>query len=75
VTRGCDTRRQQYPAVADPGGVLLKYSHPVLAVFLHYWPTMVLLPALLLVIASLAFLTRWWDRRDEAHRHDAPAAH
>jgi hypothetical protein len=55
--------------------VLLKYSHPVLAVFMHYWPSMVLLPIILLVIASLAFVTRWWDHRDEAHRHDAPVTH
>jgi hypothetical protein len=52
---------------------MLKYSHPVLAVFLHYWPTLVFLPALLVLVTSLALLTRWWDRRDEAQRHDGLA--
>ena len=47
---------------------MLKYSHPVLAVVVHYWPTMVLLPALLILIATLAFTTRWWDGRDDAAR-------
>ena len=45
---------------------MLKYSHPVLAVVVHYWPSMVLLPAILLLIATLAMITHWWDGRDDA---------
>jgi hypothetical protein len=47
---------------------MLKYSHPVLAVLVHYWPSMVLLPTILILIATLAVITRWWDGRDEADR-------
>jgi hypothetical protein len=50
---------------------MLKYSHPVLAVLVHYWPSMVLLPSLLILIAALAMVTRWWDARDEAGRRNA----
>ena len=50
---------------------MLKYSHPVLAVLVHYWPSMVLLPAILIVIAALAVITRCWEDRDEAHRRNA----
>ena len=47
---------------------MLKYSHPWLAVVFDYWPTMVLLPTLLLLVATLALITRKWDARDEAKR-------
>ena len=47
---------------------MLKYSHPWLATLLHYWPAAIMLPTTLLVITLLAFLTRWWDQRDEAAR-------
>ena len=47
---------------------MLKYSHPMLATILHYWPTAIFLPTILLVIVALATVTRSWDRRDEAAR-------
>jgi hypothetical protein len=50
---------------------MLKYSHPVLAVFVHYWPSMILLPAILVLIALLAVITRWWEDRDHSDRDDS----
>ena len=50
---------------------MLKYSHPWLAVLIHYWPSLVLLPTLLLLVAALAMITRRWDARDEAKRTHA----
>jgi hypothetical protein len=47
---------------------MLKYSHPTLAWILDYWPIMIFAPTVLLIIAALALITRWWDRRDEAAR-------
>ena len=44
---------------------MLKYSHPTLAVLLNYWPSLIFLPTILLMIAALALITRWWDQRDE----------
>ena len=48
---------------------MLKYSHPMLAMLLHYWPTAIFLPTILVVIVTLAMVTRSWDRRDEEARH------
>jgi hypothetical protein len=45
---------------------MLKYSHPELAFLLHYWPTTVFLPTILLLILTLALITRSWDRHDDA---------
>jgi hypothetical protein len=45
---------------------MLKYSHPWLASILHQWPATVLLPSVLLLVAVLALITRWWNRRDAA---------
>ena len=55
---------------------MLKYSHPTLALILDYWPVTIFLPAILLLIATLALITRWWDRRDQEARESihAPAA-
>jgi hypothetical protein len=47
---------------------MLKYSHPTLAVFVEEWPSMILVPAVLLLIVALAVTTRVWDRRDQATR-------
>jgi hypothetical protein len=62
-------------ALEDP---MLKYSHPTLALVLDYWPVTIFAPAILVLIATLALITRWWDRRDqearEAMRPTAPAA-
>jgi hypothetical protein len=43
---------------------MLKYSHPWLALLLHYWPAAIMLPTIFLVIIVLTMVTRWWDRRD-----------
>ncbi len=54
---------------------MLKYSHPTLALILDYWPVTIFMPAILVLIAVLALVTRWWDRRDEAARESLrPAA-
>jgi hypothetical protein len=47
-------------------GLMLKYSHPTLAFVLQYWPVTVFLPAILLLIAVLAVITRRWDAHDAA---------
>jgi hypothetical protein len=43
-------------------------SPTVLDVVLHHWPSLVLVPAVLLLVAVLVGVTRWWDRKDEALR-------
>ena len=45
---------------------MLKYNYPWLAYVFDHWPFMVLLPVVLVVMAVLAYLTRWWDQKDEA---------
>ena len=56
---------------------MLKYSHPTLALVLDYWPITIFAPAILVLIATLALITRWWDGRDQAGpesvRPSAPA--
>jgi len=47
---------------------MLKNNHPTIAWLLDYWASVVLMPALLLVIAALALVTLWWDRRDDSAR-------
>jgi len=39
---------------------------PVLDVFLAQWPTLIFLPAILVLVVVLVTVTRWWDRRDES---------
>ena len=41
-------------------------NHPTLAWLVDYWPSVVFVPTILLVIAALALVTHWWDRRDES---------
>jgi hypothetical protein len=54
---------------------MLKYSHPMLALILEYWPITIFAPAILLLIATLALITRGWDRRDrEARENQMPQA-
>ena len=54
---------------------MLKYSHPMLALILEYWPITIFAPTILLLIATLALITRWWDRRDrEARQNLTPQA-
>ena len=45
---------------------MLKYSHPVLALVLHYWPAAIFAPSILLLIVVLVLVTRRWDARDAA---------
>ena len=45
---------------------MLKYNYPWLAYLFDHWPFMVLLPMVLVVLAVLAWVTRWWDEKDEA---------
>jgi hypothetical protein len=47
---------------------MLKYSHPTLAWILDYWPITIFMPAILLLIATLALITRWWVQRDQEAR-------
>ena len=50
---------------------MLRYSHPTLAWILDYWPITIFLPAILLLIATLALVTRSWDKRDQEARERA----
>ena len=36
----------------------------VLDVVLDQWPTLIFLPAILVLVGVLVGVTRWWDRRD-----------
>ena len=39
-------------------------SRPVLDLFVEQWPMLIFVPAILILLAVLAGVTRWWDRRD-----------
>jgi hypothetical protein len=52
---------------------MLKYSHPTLAWILDYWPVTIFAPLILVLIATLALVTRWWDQRDQEAREAARA--
>ena len=61
----------------DPSG-----SRPVLDLFVEQWPMLIFVPAVLIIVAVLAGVTRWWDRRDAkrsaattAQRADAATGH
>jgi hypothetical protein len=43
-------------------------SRPFLAVLLAYWPLLLFVPAVLVLITVLVLVTRWWDKRDAAAR-------
>ena len=51
---------------------MLEQSHPVLAWILEYWTITIFLPAILVLVAVLALVTRRWDRRDESARTRRP---
>ena len=53
---------------------MLRYSHPTLALVLDYWPVTIFAPAILVLIATLALITRWWDRRDQEARAGVQSA-
>lgn len=51
----------------------LRYSDPGLWAVLRLWPVTIFLPAVLLLVASLAFVTHLWDQyqpASPAHRDD-----
>jgi hypothetical protein len=50
---------------------MLKYTHPTLAWILDLWPITIFTPTVLLLIATLALITRWWDQQDAAAREAA----
>jgi hypothetical protein len=52
---------------------MLRYSHPWLAYIIHQWPATVLLPSVLLLVAVLALITRWWNRVDAATAQEQAA--
>src|SRR3954447_3678486 len=39
-------------------------SRPVLDLFVEQWPLLIFVPAVLILVAVLAGVTRLWDRRD-----------
>ena len=57
-------------------------SRPVLDLFVEQWPSLIFVPAVLILVAVLAGVTGWWDRRDAerladttARRADAATGH
>ena len=48
-------------------------SRPVLDLFVEQWPLLIFVPAVLILIAVLAGVTRWWDRRDAKRSADTTA--
>jgi len=51
---------------------MLQQSHPVLAWILEYWTITIFVPAILVLVSVLTFVTRRWDRRDESARKQRP---
>ena len=45
-------------------------SRPVLDLFVEQWPLLIFVPAVLVLVAVLAGVTRWWDRRDAERSAD-----
>ena len=45
-------------------------SRPVLDLFVEQWPLLIFVPAVLILVAVLAGVTRWWDRRDAERSAD-----
>ena len=43
-------------------------QNPVLAWILEYWTITIFLPAVLVLVSVLTFVTRRWDQRDESAR-------
>ena len=48
-------------------------SRPVLDLFIEQWPLLIFVPAVLILVAVLAGVTRWWDRRDGQRSAEATA--
>jgi len=55
-------------SVVQRGLVINKYDHPTLAWMIDHWSLMIVLSSLLLLMAGLALITRWWHQKDEAAR-------
>ena len=59
-----------------PGGgwgeLMLEQSHPILAWILEYWTVTIFVPAILVLVAVLAFVTHRWDQRDKSARERRP---
>lgn len=53
---------------------MLKYNHPVLAYILAHWTITLLLPSLIVLVVTLALITRWWDQKDERSNPSNPVA-
>ena len=51
---------------------MLGQNYPVLDWILEYWTITIFVPAVLTLVAVLTFVTRRWDRRDEAARRSRP---
>jgi hypothetical protein len=51
---------------------MLQQSHPVLAWILQYWTITIFVPAILVMVAVLAFITRRWDQRDQSDEKPRP---
>lgn len=47
---------------------MLGQNHPVLAWILEFWTITIFVPAVLVLVAVLAFVMRLRDRRDESAR-------
>jgi hypothetical protein len=48
-------------------------GRPVLDLFVEQWPMLIFVPAVLILVAVLAGVTRWWDRRDAQRSTDTTA--
>ena len=48
-------------------------SRPLLDLFVEQWPLLIFVPAVLILVAILAGLTGWWDRRDAKRSADTTA--
>lgn len=46
----------------------------VLDVVLHQWPSLIYLPTVVVLVATLVGVTGWWDRRDDARRDEVRRA-
>jgi hypothetical protein len=60
----------------QPGGKMgrgANGSHPVQDLLIEQWPSLVLLPAVLVLLVVLIAVTRWWDQRDEARSAEREA--
>lgn len=49
-------------------------SRSLLDLFVEQWPMLILVPAVLVLLAVLAGVTRWWDRRDAQRSAGTPRA-